>query len=68
MNDIFMPDWSEAPDWANWHAVDEDLQGCWYAACPVWVEDGYGWFQPFRQLARRNRLWHYDPATMRDSE
>ena len=26
----WQPDWSQAPDWANWWAVDKNGQGIWY--------------------------------------
>lgn len=28
-------DWSEAPEWANWYAIDEDGKGHWYECEPV---------------------------------
>ena len=28
------PDWSEAPEWANYHAVDADGEECWYGCKP----------------------------------
>lgn len=65
MTDRFEPDWSTAPEWASWHAVDADMQGYWYAACPVCVNK-FGWHEPYRELCQRNHDWHYDTKTMRD--
>ena len=46
MNDPFAPDWSTAPEWAEWHAVDSTGEGIWMSGAvdvvipnsdpPVW--------------------------------
>jgi hypothetical protein len=38
------PDWSEAPEWAQWWAMDEDREAYWFKAKPesgatVWHSD-----------------------------
>lgn len=39
------PDWKDAPEWANYLAMDDDGEWCWYEERPVprinfWVSDG----------------------------
>ena len=39
------PDWKDAPEWANWIALDSDLCWCWHEQKPVlvggdWVSGG----------------------------
>lgn len=39
------PKWEDAPDWANWLAMDEDGTWCWHEeepdmACGVWGGGG----------------------------
>ena len=29
------PDWKDAPKWANWLAMDEDGEWCWYQDEPT---------------------------------
>ena len=36
--DSFLPDWDDAPEWAQWHAVDEDGNRAWFEHCPFAVE------------------------------
>ena len=31
--DAWAPDWNEAPDWAQWHTVDDE-GGWWWESCP----------------------------------
>ena len=50
-HDIPGPDWSDAPSWAQWWAVDGDGHAYWYAAeptynaqCDTWqVKSGPWW-------------------------
>lgn len=44
------PDWSQAPDWAQWWAVDADGTAVWYEAEPF-VSDPFMWD------------WNYTPHT-----
>ena len=34
-SDSNAPDWSQAPDWAEWYAIDADGQCFWYENEPV---------------------------------
>ena len=34
------PDWSKAPSWANWWAVDYDGEACWFDERPTLDKDG----------------------------
>lgn len=41
------PDWKDAPDWANWLAMDADGEWWWYERKPeffgsYWGVEGYG--------------------------
>ena len=38
---LFEPDWSVAPDWANYWTIDLDCNSYWYRNKPSMVE--YGW-------------------------
>ncbi len=38
MSDPFEPDWNEAPEWAEWHAVDETGDGNWMESTPDILE------------------------------
>lgn len=44
-----MIDWSKAPEWANWHAIDSDGGGYWYEVKPI--------------LHRNQREWMYKSNT-----
>lgn len=44
---VWLPDWSEAPVWANWWAMDEDGFCCWFENEPymkslTWMPTGIG--------------------------
>jgi hypothetical protein len=41
-HDAFAPDWSAAPDWAQWWAVDESGDAYWYKGAPN-CEDVQWW-------------------------
>ena len=41
-HDISGPDWSKAPSWAQWWAMDH-LCACWYKQKPIYVKSGPGW-------------------------
>lgn len=34
----WQPDWSDAPEWANWWAIDKDLVSFWFADKPKFDE------------------------------
>ena len=33
------PDWKDAPEWANYLAMDEDGYWCWYLRKPIREDD-----------------------------
>jgi hypothetical protein len=33
------PDWKDAPEWANWLAMDDDGSWCWFEDIPHTRED-----------------------------
>jgi hypothetical protein len=37
------PDWKDAPEWANWLAMDGDGYWYWYQGEPTWSEKDGGW-------------------------
>ena len=37
-NEEWQPDWSQAPDWANWWAIDKDLVSFWHEDKPKFDE------------------------------
>ena len=41
-NDIPGPDWSDAPSWAKWWAMDY-MSACWYKQEPTYVKAGPRW-------------------------
>ena len=41
------PDWEDAPEWANWLAMDGDGYWEWYADEPEWEEDENIWYCAF---------------------
>jgi hypothetical protein len=45
--DVFEPDWSDAPEWANWHVCYDDGNGMWYENCPYVAPaaDAESWFE-----------------------
>ena len=50
MTDHVQPDWSGAPDWANYWAVSNDGYAYWYRDQPKFDydhEDGGVWLRPF---------------------
>lgn len=45
-NNQYQPDWSKAPEWAMYHAVDRDKDSWWYQVKPElgekeWIEPSY---------------------------
>jgi hypothetical protein len=32
------PDWKDAPEWAQWVAMDGDGKWFWHADKPVWID------------------------------
>lgn len=58
--DVPRPDWSQAPDWANWWAVDPNGYACWYQEEPVLsLTVGYcGWVaKTINGVQQGNALW-----------
>ena len=41
-HDIPGPDWSDAPPWAQWWAMDY-MSACWYKQEPTYVKAGPRW-------------------------
>lgn len=41
--DPFWPDWDRAPEWAQYHTVDEDGQGTWWRNADI-VLGPDGWY------------------------
>lgn len=39
--DELAPDWSRAPQWAQWYAIHASNEGQWYQICPYPGEEGY---------------------------
>lgn len=37
------PSWDDAPEWANWLAVDGDGCWYWYEEKPVWEDHSESW-------------------------
>lgn len=37
----YMPDWSKAPEWANWYSINENGLSIWYSHRPESSEHGY---------------------------
>lgn len=37
---MIKPDWKDAPEWANWMAMDEDGEWFWYEHRPITWGDG----------------------------
>lgn len=61
------PDWSQAPDWANWWAVDADGDAFWYESEPRQGKDHWqppGYDRPFADARRwqRDDNWRDDNA------
>lgn len=48
------PDWSHAPKWANWLALDGKVMGpqrwYWYAEKPDWHADVQMWIPPIEKV------------------
>lgn len=67
------PSWSDAPEWANWLAMDHNGEWYWYKSEPVTMNNRYwntdeefefagiednGWQDSLEQGQRRNRNVH----------
>lgn len=35
------PDWKDAPEWANYLAMDNDCEWYWFESEPAWMLAGY---------------------------
>lgn len=46
--DEWHPDWSQAPDWANWWAMDRDRRCNWYELKPSREQSVSEWVVDFR--------------------
>lgn len=64
------PDWSTAPDWANWFAIDGDGDGCFFQECPLLdvspIDENDGMWYNFNHTIWRN-TGKYDPSNWKDS-
>lgn len=47
-----LTDWSKAPDWATWYAVDDDGWGNWYEDMP----EPRGYYWDYRDESSRLRV------------
>lgn len=43
----WQPDWSQAPEWANWWAMDKNKQGVWHNKMPCNKQSVAGWIIDF---------------------
>lgn len=51
------PDWSKAPSWAQWWAVDADDNVAWFQNQPFCI--GSGWFNPGGMTQTHNSMLPY---------
>ena len=40
----FVPDWERAPDWAQFYAIDKNLDAFWYEFMPIMDAQDCNWF------------------------
>ena len=53
------PNWKDAPEWANWLAMDEDGTWCWYERMPRSNFQSNKWQSGSRKmLAGNTSVWH----------
>jgi hypothetical protein len=59
------PDWTTAPEWANWWAIDKDGETAWYEKAPYihpgdagWSSQGIGWEDAERTSLPPGCKWH----------
>lgn len=41
------PDWKDAPEWANYCAMDENGEWYWFASRPDYADDSGVWVHPW---------------------
>lgn len=54
--DALEPDWSKAPDWAQWYAIDSDGVGYWYGSEPTFQPLDGAWGAPKREYERQHDI------------
>lgn len=42
--DALAPDWSQAPEWAQWYAIDANGEAAWYSIEPMADDQDFCWF------------------------
>jgi hypothetical protein len=52
------PDWKDAPDWANWLAMDDDGEWYWYSIEPHLADDC--WVSDASKLSYAGRQVRWD--------
>ena len=53
-----LADWSTAPDWAQWYAIDSNGYGNWFMTKPFPVEGHVIGFWTFRNGVAMGGYWH----------
>ena len=67
-----MIDWTNAPNWAQYHAYDADGIGSWHQEEPTvgqygfWTSTGYEW--PSRYISKTNATVWFDTLEERPKE
>ncbi len=61
------PDWKDAPEWAEWLAMDEDGEWFWFKSRPRLNKQGNVWFTDDNdyKYAGKNDLHHRDSLEQR---
>lgn len=58
------PDWSEAPEWAQWFAIDEDGEGFWSDYLPTRSRD---YWMPVPTESKCSFAGTFDASNWEDS-
>jgi hypothetical protein len=57
------PDWKDAPDWANWLAMDEDFIWWWYAKAPVFGSESGLWDNHQNgEVEEASKVYEFEPC------
>lgn len=57
-------DWDNAPEWAEWCAVDDDGSCFWYKSEPRYSSHLNGWFTSDELMINRTFVAHYAPHSL----
>jgi len=57
------PDWQDAPEWANWLAMDDDNWWFWYEDKPK-KDIGYWYIKPIKRSKRSGKDVDYWEETL----